>query len=228
MAQKPTHEGTLLGSIQSEVSAESSPLLEFLAVHAQSIIAGIVLFILAIGGYWAYSSYTASQLTAQQQEFSKIVAANQGEARLRALEAYLKTAPDTIRLTALLTLAQSAQDIGDYKTAYSAWEQLAKQQPDLRVEATSGMAQALIEQGEKQKALQLLDALIPGLPASYQIHVNSQIVALAETMGDYKRAVAACEAIIQAPAKFNVPVSPTKLGFWSQRLAALQLRLQAA
>lgn len=228
MAQKPAQEGTLFGSIQSEVGAESSALLEFLALHAQSIIAGIVLFILAIGGYWAYSAYAASRLTAQQQEFSQIVAANQGEARLRALEKYLPTAPESIKLTALLTLAQTAQELGDHKAAHAAWEQLAQQQPDLRIEATSGMAQALVALGEPQKALQLLDSLIPNLPASYQIHVNSQIVAIAETMGDYKRAIAACEAIIQAPVKFNLPVSPTKLGFWTQRLAALQLRLQAA
>lgn len=224
MAQKPAQESTLFGSIQSEVGAESSALLEFLAAHAQSIIAGIVLFILAIGGYWAYSSYAASRLAAQQQEFSQIVAANQGEARLRALETYLPTAPESIKLTALLTLAQTAQEVGDHKTAHSAWEQLGQRQPDLRIEATSGMAQALVALGEPQKALQLLDSLIPNLPGSYQIHVNSQIVAIAETMGDYKRAIAACEAIIQAPAKFNVPVSPTKLGFWTQRLAALQLR----
>ncbi len=222
MALTPEKSSSLMDSIQSEVSTEASPMLRFLTQHARLLAVGIVLFIVAIGGFWIYEWQAGKQTVAEQQEFGRIVTAGKAEDRLKALEAYVQTAPSSMRNAAWFAIAEAAQAVKDYPKAYTAWEKIAGSDASMKVPGTFGMAQALIDQGKPKEALALLDGISSGLAKADALNVNNRIVLLAESLGDYKRAIAACDAVLGDPELAG------QGGLWLQKKTALQQRLAAA
>ena len=220
MAVKQATSPSLMGSLQGEVAAEASPMLQFLIDHARLIAIGVVLFIVAILGYWVYASNQQSAKAEQQLEFGRLVTGKTGAARIAALEEYMKTAPASLHSAAWFAIAETAQQEKDYAKAYTAWEQIAKVDPSIRITATLAMAQALVEQGKDAEALKLLDSISSGLGVNDLVNVNSRIAILAENLGQYDRAIAACEVITSNP-------SVGDTSFWVQKIAVLQKKAAA-
>ena len=220
MTDKSENPSTLLGSIQSEVAVEASPMLEFLARNARLIIAGILLFIAAIGGYGLYVWQSGKALRAEQEAFGRIMVMTDAPKRLEALTAYVAKAPQATRFSALFALAQTAGQTQKHEEAYKAWEQLRGLDPSMKVPATFGMAQALMAQDKPKEALALYEGLLQGIKDADVANVNSRIAILSENMGDYKRAITACEAVLAKPAQ------PEDVSFWTQKAAVLRLKLE--
>jgi predicted negative regulator of RcsB-dependent stress response len=222
MAVKHENTPSLIGSIQGEVAAEASPMLQFLIDNTRYIVLGIILFIIAIVGYWLYTSNVENTRAERQLEFGRLLIGKTGPERITALEEYLKTAPSSLHAAAWFAIAEAAQMEQDYPKTYQAWEQIAKLDPEIKVTATLAMAQSLEEQKKDQAALDLLDSISSGLNSADQYNVNTRITILAENLGNYDRAIAACEAIAANPDVAGDAV------FWRQKLLVLQKKASDA
>ncbi len=222
MAERPEHHNSVLDSIQTEVTKETSPLLEFLINNVKSIFAGICLLLIAFGAYSYYASQQEEKKLEQQAAFSNLLATSTAENRIAKLEEYLTTAPQENKLNAYLAIAKTAQDQKNYAKSYEAWQQIAALQPDLAPEATVAMAQALVNQNKAPEALALLEGLLAKAPQQYAMHINGQIVTVAESIKNYKRAVEACTIVV------NNTTEPQSLMYWKQKLAVLELAAKQA
>ena len=216
MAVKPEHAPSLIDSLQSEVATEASPMMQFLVNHARTIALGIVVFIVAIAGYWVYSWNSGKQQTAALQELGRVIVIADASERLKALDAYLASAPAATKNAVLFAQAEAAQELKDYARAYSAWEAISKIDPTVKVTGTFGMVQALIAQEKYKEALGLLEGISSKTNVADVVNVNSQIIVIAENLGDYKRAIAACDTILSQPELV------TDMNLWSQKKAALE------
>ncbi|MDR2076114.1 MAG: DUF4381 domain-containing protein [Desulfovibrio sp.] len=216
MAAKQRQTPSLIGSIEGEVAAEASPMLQFLLAHARLIALGVMLFLLAIGGYWFYDARQTRIRDELRLEFGRLLSSRHGQERIAALEDYLKTAPAALHGAAWFALAETAREVRDPAREYAAWEQIARLDPTMRVTAVLAMAEALAAQEKKREALDLLEALVPGLPEYDLAAVNERIVLLAEALGNFDRAILACEAIVARESLAG------NADFWLQKIAALR------
>ncbi len=208
-----------MDSLQSEVSTEASPLLQFLINNAKAIAFGIGLFILAIIGFWVYEWRQGKQTMAEQREFGAIVVTADPAARLKALDAYVAKAPASMHNAAWFAIAEAAQQTGDQQKAYAAWEQIAKIDARLKTPATMGMARALMAQDKNKEALALLEGISGATDPYDKEQINRQITFLAESQGDYARAVAACDTVL------NNPGANVDTNYWAQKKAALEQKI---
>jgi tetratricopeptide (TPR) repeat protein len=217
MADKPGQTTpSLIGSIQGEVATEASPLLQFLIDHARLIVLGVLLFLLAIGGYWLYDARQTRLRDELRLEFGRLITSRHGQDRLAALEEYLKTAPSALHAAAWFAMAETAREVRDSAREYAAWERIAALDPSLRVTATLAMAEALAAQEKRREALDLLEALVPGLPSQDSSAVNERLVFLAESLGDFDRAIVACEAVMAGGSPAG------NADFWTRKIALLR------
>ncbi len=222
MAVKPEQNPSFIGSIQGEVAAEASPMLQFLLNHARLIFIGVALFLVAIAGYWVYSAQQDSRRAEQRAEFGRLATTQKGAALVTALEIYLRTAPEEMRTSAWIALAEAARGEKDYPRLYEAWKNIGALDPSLKVTAALAMSQALEHQAKKQEALAELETVAGALSGMDVMTVNSRIVVLAEGLGNFDRAVAAAEAITADPSL------PADMEFWTYRVGVLQKKAQAA
>ncbi|MDR1359439.1 MAG: tetratricopeptide repeat protein [Deltaproteobacteria bacterium] len=215
MADKPGRTPpSLIGSLQGEVATEASPLLQFLTDHAKFIVLGVVLFLFAIGGYWLYDARQTRVRDDLRLEFGRLVTSRQGQERLAALEQYLQTAPAALHGAALFAMAETAREIGDPAREYAAWERIAGLDPSMRLTAALAMAEALTAQEKRREALDLLESTVPGLSSRDSAAVNERIAFLAESLGDFHRAIVACEAAMAGESGNS--------DFWMRKIAILR------
>lgn len=197
--RQPAPPAGLVDSLQAEVAAEASPLMLLLVAHARKIAFALVLFIIAIGGYWFYASHIEKATAKDAQDLGAILIIPDTALRLERLEAYTGTAPASVRHEAWFALAGAAGQTKNYAALYKAWETIEGFDPALAGTASLGMANALAQQGKYADALAVLDKALPKLKGAETINANVRISLLAEAAGDYARAVKACDAILASP-----------------------------
>ena len=213
----------LLGSIQSEVAREATPLLDFLSRNTGFIIGGFVLFIAIIGGYWFYTSQSQKSLMADQRVLGQFLVMADHEARIKALEGYLPNAPASTLNQAHLALAESAMNVQDFEKAFTNWSKLRGVNPEMTTLAVSGMAQSRKAQGNYAEALELYESILPGATGLHLATINREIIAVAEIAGNYQRAISASEALIA-----SLETSESDRMVWVQKLHTLKARQEAA
>ncbi|MCL1940084.1 MAG: tetratricopeptide repeat protein [Desulfovibrionaceae bacterium] len=223
-AQQPAPPAGLVDSLQAEVAAEASPLMLFLVEHARKIALALVLFILAIGGYWFYASHTHKVAVEDAQRLGTILIISDPAMRLERLEAFIPSAPSSVKHEAWFALANAAGQVQDYPKAYKAWETIRGFDPALKGAASLGMANALAQQGKYADALSLLNAALPDLKGPEAINANMRIILLAEVLGDYARAIAACDAILTTP---EAAADVSAMNRFGQKKAELEAKLSA-
>ena len=193
-------EPKLLTELQSEVSVEAAPLLQFIVRHMGAIVMVLVLFIVALAGTAGYNWYTERSRVAAQKELSKVVMTAQGADKVKALQAFVGSAPATVKTAALLALADAAMNQQDYAQAAQAFGQIAAADPQGALGLLAGLnqAQALLRAEKPKEALPLLEKL-EGLMPEAQRNVVRQVLAEAALQaGDKARAVTAFEAMAKA------------------------------
>ena len=227
-AQKPSAApGTvpqqgLLDSIQSEVSKEASPLLDFLTRNTGAIIGGFLLFIAIIGGYWFYTNQSQKSLMAEQRALGNILVMADHQARIKALEAYLPKAPAALQTQVHIALAESAMNLEDFDLAFTYWGKLKGVTTEMTNLSAGGMAQARKAQGKFAESIALYESILPGAKAQQLVNINREIVIIAEIAGNYQRAVVAAEALAS-----NMDSSETDRMIWGQKVHALRASLEA-
>jgi tetratricopeptide (TPR) repeat protein len=232
MAAKPTQQSGqpiqpfgLVGSLQSEVADEASPLMLFLIDHARKIAIALALFVLGIIGYWFYASQANKVAVVDAQRLGAILIISDPAMRLERLEAFVPNVPASLRNEAWFALANAAVQMQDYAKAYTAFERICGFEPALRGTAVLGMANALAQQEKYADALGLLNAALPELRGPEAINANIRIILLAEVTGDYARAIAACDAILSTPEAVGDISAMNRFG---QKRAELQEKLSAS
>jgi len=223
-AQQPAQPFGLVDSLQADVATEASPLMLFLIEHARKIAIALALFVLAIIGYWFYSSHADKVAAADAQRLGAILIISDPAMRLERLEAFVSNVPASLRHEAWLALANSAVQMEDYAKAYAAFERIRGFDPALRGTAVLGMANALAQQEKYADALGILNAALPELRGLEAINANIRIISLAEVTGDYARAIAACDAILATP---EAASDSTAINRFGQKKAELQEKLSA-
>lgn len=216
-AKKAQQPDSLVSSLQSEVAVEASPLLTFLVAHAGKLALGIVLFLVAIAGYWVYLSQSESRRAEDLKALGQILVISDPAMRLEKLEAYLPTAPASVRGAAWFETLNAASQAQEQEKVYTAWNEVRQLGESMAVPAGVGMANALAAQGKYREALDVLEGVSSGSRNLDVLLVQSHILLLAEVLGDYKRAVAACDAMLSAP-----DADADEARIWSQKKAELE------
>ncbi len=220
MAAKPKQEPSFLGDIEKEVSAEASPLLQFLVRHARLIVLVIVFLAVIIAGYGIYKWRAGASMKEARNELGMISITRDPALRYQKLDAFLGAAPAQLRTPILLDQAKAALEMGDRAKAEQAWAALqAENKPETAVLAGRGRAQLLLEDGKKAEALAVLEGLLPQAGEQGRIVLNTQIVLVAESMGDYQRALKACDDVLSIPQMGGSPV------LWQQKAADLRRKI---
>ena len=219
MAAHPQQTPSVFSTLQSEVAAEASPMLQFLIMHARSIVIGILLFIVAIVAYWVYSWQADKQKAADAKELGTILTIIEAGQRANRLEAYLVSSPQSLKATAWFALIESARQLQDYPRVHNAWQALGKLDPALKIPAGMGMASALAAQNKFKEALVALDSISAQLSQADAFIVNTHVALYAEVAGDYDRARAACDILL------NLPEVAQDARFWTQKKSELEQKM---
>jgi len=183
---------------------QMSPLARFVSQYWRALAAGTVAALLAVAAYaWYNASAQQAKLNAEN-ELGAIIAEKTGPERLTALEAYLKTAPSSIKNAIYLEIARTAQSQGAFDKAADAWNQIAVGGPEgMKELAVIGHATALAQGGNLPKAVQLLSDFMPKATKTFQPVVARQLAAVAEEAKSWKEAAAAYELMKNASSGGN-------------------------
>lgn len=196
-------------------------MLQFLATHARSITVALLLFIAAIGGYWLYDYSSKDNLNKEIESLGALLLINDAKTRLEQLEGFAAKAPASVKRQTWYSIMETASQLKDYGKAYTAWDQIRSLDANLYTTGTVGMADALSAQQKYKEALDLLGGIANKLNKGSIEPVNTRILALAEHLGDYSRAITACDAILGNTEDL------TEISIWKQRKYALEQKAAA-
>ncbi|MFZ5427433.1 MAG: hypothetical protein ACOZEN_10685 [Thermodesulfobacteriota bacterium] len=193
-----------MADISFDRPEQTSPLARFVSQYWRALAAGTVAALMAVAAYaWYNSSAQQAKLNAEN-DLGVIIAGKTGPERLTALEAYLKTAPSSVKSAVYLEIARTALAQGAYDKAADAWNQLSLSGPEgLKELAVIGHATALAQGGNLPKAVQLLADFMPKASKPFQPVVARQLAAVAEEAKAWKEAAAAYELMKNASSGGN-------------------------
>ena len=188
----------IFGELQSEVSVEAAPLLQFIARHAAVVMVVLGLFVAALVGIGAWQWYASKRNEEAQTNLARLLLQQQGPARINALESFAATAPASSRLAALMELGLAALAEKDPARAADAFARVAALDQDKPFGAMTALsqAQALMQAGKAAEALAVLEALEPAVPAPIRVQVRGLIALNARQIGKTDRAIKAYEDLL--------------------------------
>jgi predicted negative regulator of RcsB-dependent stress response len=188
----------ILGELQSEVSVEAAPLLQFIAKHAAVIMVVLGLFVATVVGIGVWQWYASKRDEEARTHLARLLLQQQGAARVHALENFAATAPNSIRLVALVELGLAALTEKDAAKAAAAFARVAdldKNKPFGAMTALSE-AQTLMQADKAAEALAVLEALEHTVPEMLRIQVRGLIALSARQAGKTDRAIKAYEDLL--------------------------------
>ncbi len=200
--QRPTNP-QLLNELQSEISSEAAPLLDFMVKHAVLIMACLGLFVVILAGVGGYNWYSERNLLEAQAKLSNIVLSNEGEQRVAALENFLDTASSSLKGSTHLALAETLMELKSYDKAAENYGALAIiDDGSVGLLAALNQGQALLLAGKAQDAVPVLEPLVNRAPAVQKVAVQQALAEAYLQAGDVEKAkqtFAAMAASTQGP-----------------------------
>ncbi len=206
--------------MQAEISPEAAPLWNFVTTHARKIAAGIVSLVVIITLIAAWQWYREKQFAESQSRLGAICALQDTGKRISELEAYLKDAPEKLKISAWLELASAASSHGDFGKAAEAFKNVADREGDSPLAFTARMnrAQLLLHKGDAAAARSEFQALAPNAPTNAKPLIYQQAAEAAEAAGDKAGAIADYEAALSSLPHEEKSAS----SFFRARIAALK------
>ena len=210
---------TLLDKMSTEVTPETSPLLQLLTNNVKLITVVIVVCVIATAGYGFYSWQEGKKNAEAQEALARILIITGDADRIAKLKAFAPSAPEAIRGSVALALAKAAMQTQNYSEAFQVWDSFTKDTKNpLYSTAVIGKAETLALQGKHAEGIAVLESA--ALPADSEAInlVNSLIVDMAEQSGNIEKAIAACEKLAVGMAER----SPETAEFWRQKATSLR------
>lgn len=210
----------ILNELQSEVSTEAAPLLQFILKHAGLIMTSLGLFALLLAGTASYRWYSARSVAQAQTELATLTMRADGQEKYAALAQFVSKAPESVRMAALLELANAALAIQQYDKAAEAFASLQKSDAakPLGNMAAFNEAQVLMRENKFDAALQVLEVLNNGVSEENRTVVLSVLAEAAQAAGKNERAITAYEQL----AASNTGPEAEFFRFRAQNLRAAQ------
>jgi predicted negative regulator of RcsB-dependent stress response len=187
----------ILGELQSEISVEAAPLLQFIARNAAAIMVLLGISVAAITGAGAWQWYASKRDEEARTNFARLLLQQQGAARVNALESFAAT-DSPVRLAALMELGLAAlaeKDAAKASDAFARAAALDKNQP-LGAFAALSQAQTLMQAGKAVEALAVLESLENTMPENMRVRVRELIALNAQEAGKTDRAIKAYEDLL--------------------------------
>ena len=188
----------ILGELQSEVAVEAAPLLQFIARNAAIIMVLIGIFVAVVVGVGVWQWYVSKRDEEAQTNFARLLLQQQGTARVSALENFAATAPDSVRLAALMELGLAALAEKDSAKAAAAFARVAALDKDrpFGIVAALSEAQTLMQAGKAVESLAVLEPLENTVPEYMRVQVRGLIALNAQQAGKMDRALKAYEDLL--------------------------------
>jgi predicted negative regulator of RcsB-dependent stress response len=180
------------------VSVEAAPLLQFMARNAAAIMVLLGLAVAAVVGIGAWQWYASKRDEEAQTNLARLLLKQEGAARVSALESFAATAPDSVRLAALMELGLAALAEKDAAKAAAAFARVAALDKDkpLGAFATLSEARTLMQAGKAAEALAVLEPLENTAPEYLRVQVRGLIALNARLAGKIDRAIRAYEDLL--------------------------------
>ncbi len=190
----------ILNELQTEISNEAAPLLQFLTEHALKIMLVLGLFVVAVAGLGVYNWHQESVMEEAQTELHTINLTQDSAQRVSALEAFLSKAPESLQSSVLLHLAQVHMQEKNYNQAAENYGQLSQRNAGtaLAIVSSLNQGQALILAGKGKEAVLVLEPIIAEVPTNQNTIAQQALAEAALLSGDTAKAKAAFEAIANA------------------------------
>ena len=186
-----------LEGLESEVSAETAPLLRFITKYAGVIAGCVILLLVALGGMGIWSWHKNSKQKEAREELVRITMTQEGEAKEHALQALAEKVPDSMKFYVYMTLGQNARENGHPAVAAEAYAKAAAlDNGALGFAAQMAQAGSLLDKGDAKEALVLLQGLEknPG-SVSAALRLKEMLAEAAEQAGDLTLAIQTYQAL---------------------------------
>ncbi len=199
-SQNAAQGGQILDDLQTEVSSEAAPLLQFLSKHAIAIMIILGLFVLAVAGLGIYNWQQANTMAEAQAELATITSTKKGTEQIDALEEFLKKAPKELHTAIILSQADASMADKLYDKAATYYGKLANMDSTGAVGLLAGLnqGQALIAAGKAKEAVPVLEALVAKAPEGQAIIIQQALAEAALQSEDFAKVKATFEAMANA------------------------------
>ena len=192
-----TADPSILRDIESEVTQETRPLLQFIVNNAKLIVGVVVglLVALAVAGVWRW--HTQSQQEALQGELGQIMHQKATPEQLATLEKLAKDAPARLQAAVYAVEAQSALAQQNYAKAGEAYGKVARSLADmpLGVLGSVNEAASLFGAGKFDEGLKILEPIAAKLPKEASMQVRAMLGEAAAKAGKADLAASAFEEV---------------------------------
>ena len=207
----------VMGDLQSEVTVEAAPLLQFITRHVRSIVGLVLILLVAIVATGVYQWHAAKTTREAHLALGKMLTSTTGEDKIKALEALLKDAPESMRTGIRLELALAALEAQNFGKAAEAYGEASKMDSGpISKLAVMNQADILLNAGKAEEALKVLESIGQSVPENMRIMFLESLASVAEVAGNTQRALKAYESI--------VALSPegADAAYYQSRIQALQ------
>ncbi len=187
-----TQDPTLMANIQSEVAAESRPLLVFITRYARFLVGGIALLCIVLLGTAVYQYIHTSRQNDTLDAMARIMARPADARQIKDLETLSVDAPDSMRSAVSVALVESAVKQSNTEKMAGGYELVARDHYDTPLGLTSAVDQAgsLFRQGKYAEGVAILKALEPRVTQDAGQQVRMMLAEGASRAGDYELAAA--------------------------------------
>jgi predicted negative regulator of RcsB-dependent stress response len=176
----------------AEFAEEQHPAVKWAQENAKLLIGAVSAIVIVAAGYAFMEFYQGRQLEKAKAELAQITTSAQGAERAEQLAGFAASAPDELKVNALMELAKAQGAQGDFLAAAATWDQVASSTDEsFQVPARLGKVSSLIRGGDAGQALAELETLKGQASEPYLQALAIKIANVAEKAGDYERALAA-------------------------------------
>ena len=221
-SEQPEQQGTAR-RLQDEISSEAAPMVRAVTENIKLIglvVGAIVLIAAGISGYKYYRQQT---LQSGQERIESILSMKGSQERMQAVKDYLPQAPQRFRQGLRLELANLALEQGEYAKSAEVWSEAAKNSrgEEIRTVARLGRAKALLQAGQSEKALALLQDLADGAPEAFRRSIHFELATAAEAEGRWDQALAAYKQL-----RSEAELGGERGGFFQYKIARLRNKIE--
>ncbi len=203
--------------------------LQTVADNIKTIIIGLIIVVLGVGGYAIYDFMDKNKKEKARQDLGKILSLPLKE-RVEELNKYLETASSPkMLIPAQLELATALSEEKKHEEAAKIWGELAASQAgQMQVVATLNQAAELTSAQKYNQAATLLASLAEAAPQGYRVIIYQRLGYVLEEAGDLKTAVLAWKLLEHYNEAGDRPFIPAKIISLEEKIAKMSAAEEGA